>query len=381
MSANNEEDEVPDGHTENINQGVTQRSSKYFKEANEVLSNRQKLILKAVVDNYIEYAEPIGSRAISKRNDIGFSPATIRNEMADLEDMGFLDQPHTSAGRIPSNKGYRYYVDHLINQNKMDISKDECNHISQLFTRQFQEFEQLLGETANILSQITNYTSIVLGPEIYRTKLKHIQIIPLSDGNLIVILVTNTGKVEHKSLTVPEGVSIHEIERLVQFLNRKLVGVPLYQLKAKLYTEINQEIQRNAHEYEQSMELIDQLFKEQDNVSNHKVYVGGTTNILNQPEFSDIEKIKALFSMFEKTEEVKELMKSDHKGIDVKIGTENTVEAASNSSIITATYELEGIPLGTIGIFGPTRMDYSRVISIVEFLAKDFSTFITKLYK
>ena len=193
--------------------------------------------------------------------------------------------------------------------------------------------------------------------------------------------MTNTGKVEHKTVAVPEGISTYEIEQLVHFLNRKLVGIPLYQLKAKIHAEINQEFQRNMFEYEQSMKLIDQLFKDQDHVDDHKVYVGGTTNILNQPEFNDINKIKALLSMFEKTEEIKELMKTDHKGIEVKIGSENKVEAASNSSIITAAYELEGIPLGTIGIFGPTRMDYSRVISILEFLAKDFSKFITNFYK
>ncbi|MFV9511008.1 heat-inducible transcriptional repressor HrcA [Tepidibacillus sp. LV47] len=347
-----------------------------------MLTDRQKLILCAVVDSYIASAEPVGSRAISKRHDIGYSPATIRNEMADLEEMGYLEQPHASAGRIPSNKGYRYYVDHLINPKDIELSKEILNNISHIFTKQFNEFEQVLEQTAIILSQITNYTSIILGPEIYHTKLKHIQVVPLSDQRLVVILVTNTGKLQSKTITIPDEVSIHSIERMVNFLNHKLNGVLLYQLKSKIFSELEKEFQKNIQEYEQMMNLIDQLIlKNLENGSDHKIYVSGMTNILNQPEFSDINTIKDLLNMFEKTEEVRELMRSDHKGIEVKIGTENTVEAAANSSIITATYEVDGVIVGKIGIFGPTRMDYSRVIRILEFLAQDFSKFISKLYK
>jgi len=348
----------------------------------ELLTERQKLILSAVINSYIESAEPIGSRAISKRQEIGYSPATIRNDMADLEDMGFLEQPHTSAGRVPSNKGYRYYVDHLINPGNINLSMDVLTNISYMFTEHFNEFEQILEQTSTILSQITNYTSIVLGPEIYKTQLKQVQIIPLTDQSAVVILVTNTGKVQHKTITIPKEISVDSIERMVRFLNHKLTGVPLFQLKSKIYKELQQEFQKNVLEYEQMMQLIDQaILHDIENHSDHKIYVGGTTNILNQPEFNDINTIKDLLMMFEKTEDVRELMKSDHKGIEVKIGSENTVEAATNCSIITASYEIDGILLGKIGIFGPTRMDYSRVIGILDFLAHDFSKFITKLYK
>lgn len=346
-----------------------------------MLTERQKLILETIVNNYIHSAEPIGSRAISKQSDIGYSPATIRNEMADLEEMGFLEQPHTSSGRIPSNKGYRFYVDHLIDPKEIKISKDIIADISKVFTEQFNEFEQVMEHSAIILSQITNYTSIILGPEIYQTKLKHIQIVPLSDKSLVVILVTNTGKVQNKTLTIPMEISLSEIERFVNFLNHKLSGVPLYQLKSRIFAEINMEFQRNVYDYEQSMLIIDQLFSDDDESDDKKIYVGGTTNILNQPEFNDINTIKDLLTMLEKTEDVKQLMKSNQKGIEVKIGSENSIEAANNCSIITASYEVDGIPLGTIGIFGPTRMDYSRAIRILEFLTKDFSKFINHLYK
>jgi len=346
-----------------------------------VLTDRQKLVLRAVVNNYIESAEPIGSRAISKRSEIGFSPATIRNEMADLEEMGFLEQPHTSAGRVPSNKGYRFYVDHLIDPQDVTISQEIITDISKVFTEQFNEFETIIEQTAMILSQITNYTSIILGPEIYQNKLKHIQVVPLSEGNLVVILVTNTGKVEHKTISVTEDISIYEIEKLVNFLNYKLVGVPLYQLRTRIFSEIHRELQKNANQFEQSMKIIDQLFTEKKSQQDMKIYLGGTTNILNQPEFSDVKTIKDLFMMFDKAEDVKQLMKSNNKGIEVRIGAENTIEVASNCSIITATYEVDGTPLGTIGIFGPTRMNYSKAIRILDFLTKDLSEFFTRLYK
>ena len=345
-----------------------------------LLTERQKLILSAIVNSYIEFAEPVGSRAISKRPDVGYSSATIRNEMADLEEMGFLEQPHTSAGRIPSNKGYRFYVDHLIQPEQINISKDVLLNIQDLFTKQFNEFEQILEQTSNILSQITNYTSIVLGPEVYQTKLRQVQVVPLNNESLVVILVTNTGKVQHKTVTIPDGISADSIEKVVRLLNHKLTGVPLFQLKSKIYNELNQEFQKNVTDYEHIMQFVS-VIHDMDQQADHNVFVGGTTNILNQPEFNDMNTIKDLLMMFGKQDDIRELMKSNEKGIQVRIGRENTIEAASNSSLITASYEVDGMLLGKIGIFGPTRMDYSRVIRILEFLTQDFSNLITKLYK
>ncbi|MGD9676797.1 MAG: heat-inducible transcriptional repressor HrcA [Vulcanibacillus sp.] len=346
-----------------------------------MLTERQKLILSVVVDNYITTAEPIGSRSISKQREISYSPATIRNEMADLEEMGFLEQPHTSSGRVPSNQGYRYYVDYLIKPERIIISKNILNNIRNIFTSQFNEFEHVLEQAANILSQITNYTSIILGPEIFNTKLTRIQIVPISDDNLVVILVTSSGKVEHKTLKITKEVSIHEIESLVNYLNYKLAGTPLYQLKSKIEKELLDEFTKNFTDYEKSMKIINELFSDLDVQEGKKIYLGGTINLLNQPEFNDMNTIKGLFKLFEKTEDVKHLMKSTNSGIKVKIGLENELEAANNCSIITATYQVDGQPLGTIGIFGPTRMDYSRVIRLLDFLEDDFSKYLTSFYK
>ncbi len=168
-----------------------------------MLTERQEKILRAIVDEYIVHAEPVGSRTVSKRKDIGFSAATVRNEMADLEEMGFLEQPHTSAGRIPSQIGYRYYVDHLMGPERP--KRSELLMIRQLFASQMDALEQTIQQTVSILSRITNYTSIMLGPELYDNKLKHLQVIPLHDRMAVVILVTDTGHVDRRRITVPEG--------------------------------------------------------------------------------------------------------------------------------------------------------------------------------
>lgn len=338
---------------------------------------RQKLILSAIIDDYIINAEPIGSRSISKQGAINYSPATIRNEMADLEEMGFLVQPHTSSGRIPSNMGYRYYVDNLIDPERIVISKSALNNIKNVFTQQLDEFELVLGQTANILSKLTSYTSIILGPEAYDTKLIKLQIVPVSEDSIVVILVTNSGRVEHKTIKIPREISSDEISSIVNFLNYKLVGTPLYQLKEKIDKEIQNKFVSDFEDFEKSLNLINELFSDIDVQVGNKIYLGGTINLLNQPEFNDMKVIKGLFKLFEQTDDVKQLMKSTNQGIEVKIGSENDLEVANNCSIITATYQVDGQPLGTIGIFGPTRMDYNRVIKILDFLTEDFSKYMS----
>lgn len=351
-------------------------------EVKLLLSERQKLILSSVVDNYIRTAEPIGSRSIAKQGDINYSSATIRNEMADLEEMGFLEQLHTSSGRIPSNKGYRYYVDYLISNKDIEISKRELTNVRHIFTQKFNEVEEVLEQTANILSELTNYTSIILGPEAFNTSLKHLQAVPISDESLVVILVTNSGKVEHKTLSIPEGSSIDEIIRLINLLNMKMVGVPLYKLKYVIKQELHDELMRNFKDYDQSMLFLNELLNTIETDIDNKVYVGGATNLLNQPEFNDIKTIKELFTLFDKSDDVKQLIKNSNHGIEVKIGLENnSILKVNNCSVITANYKLGDQSFGTFGIFGPTRMDYSKVIGILTMLANDFNGYINHMYK
>ncbi|MFU1792717.1 heat-inducible transcriptional repressor HrcA [Paenibacillus azoreducens] len=344
-----------------------------------MLTERQRLILNAIVDDYIRSAEPVGSRSISKRGDVGFSPATIRNEMADLEELGFLEQPHTSAGRIPSHKGYRFYVDHL---DLMRQTLPEGQRILRaFFAEKLNATEQVIQHAAMILSHMTNYTSILLGPEVFHTSLRHFQLLPLNETTAVAIIVTSTGQVESKTVTVPSGVSVSEMEKVVNLLNSKLVNVPLYKLKASLYRELGEEMQRHLTNYEEIMNILNNVFMDEE--TEQRVYLSGATNMLTQPEFKDVEKVKDILDVLEETPTLMKMMASMQgaSGIQVRIGTENDHEAFANCSLITATYSLDGEALGTIGILGPTRMEYAKVMGILDILSKDLTKVLSKLNK
>ncbi|MCM3698577.1 heat-inducible transcriptional repressor HrcA [Paenibacillus macerans] len=343
-----------------------------------MLTERQRMILTALVDDYIRSAEPVGSRSISKRGDVGYSPATIRNEMADLEELGFLEQPHTSAGRIPSIKGYRYYVDHLTPLNL--ITPEELKTLKAFFAEKLNAAEQLIQHAGTILSHMTNYTSILLGPEVFHTSLRHFQLLPLNENTAVAILVTNTGQVENKTVSIPAGVSVSEMERVVNLLNVKLAGLPIYKLKTALYNEIGQEMQRHIEHFEELMKVLDQVLGS--GSDGQRLFLSGATNMLTQPEFRDVDKVKSILDLLEETPTLTKMMSSASlgSGIQVRIGTENDHEAFANCSLITATYQIEGETVGTIGILGPTRMEYGRVIRILDILSKDLSKFLSRLH-
>ncbi|WP_047151387.1 heat-inducible transcriptional repressor HrcA [Aneurinibacillus tyrosinisolvens] len=341
-----------------------------------MLTERQQLILHAIIDNYIRSAEPVGSRTISKREDIGYSSATIRNEMADLEELGYLEQPHTSAGRIPSNKGYRFYVDQLVHMPFMRA--EDTTQIRKMFAERFYEFEQAVNQTAAMLSSLTNYTSIVLGHEIKKARLKALQMIPLSGQSAVVIVVTDTGKVENKTITIPDGISVGEIERLVNLLNSKLAGIPMVDLRRQLNSEVSKELGRYLQQYEQVMAVLEDTFIQ---TPDEHVIMKGTTNIMMQPEFRDVDKVRDILELFEQNDMVVRLFGSNESGIQVRIGTENAERAVSNCSIITATYHLDGQPVGTLGILGPTRMEYGRVMGILDELAGNLTRALERQYR
>ncbi|MBN6186212.1 heat-inducible transcriptional repressor HrcA [Aneurinibacillus sp. BA2021] len=341
-----------------------------------MLTERQQLILRAIIDNYIRSAEPVGSRTISKREDIGYSSATIRNEMADLEEMGYLEQPHTSAGRIPSNKGYRFYVDQVASMPFMKT--EDAAHIRRVFADRFYEFEQVMNQAASVLSSLTNYTSIVLGHDIQTTRLKTVQMIPLSSQSAVFILVTDTGKVENKMISLPEGMAMSEMERVINLLNAKLTGVAMVELRQRLYAEVSKELGRYMQQYEEIMSLLEETITHE---PDDHIVLKGTTNIMMQPEFRDVDKVRDILTLFEQNEMVVRLFDSKQSGLHVRIGTENKEQAISSCSIITATYHLDGQPVGTVGILGPTRMEYGRVMGILDELAGNLTEAFERFYK
>lgn len=341
-----------------------------------MLTDRQLLVLQIIIDDFISNAQPVGSRSLSKKEGIAFSSATIRNEMSDLEDLGFLEKTHTSSGRVPSEKGYRYYVDHLLSPQA--LNKDDRLMLKSVFAERIYELENIIKNSANILSELTNYTSIVLGPKVHEHKLRKIQIIPLNQEAAIAIIVTNTGHVENKTFSLPPSFDINELEKVANILNERLIGVPLIELKDKIYKEVAVLLRQHIHSYG---ELVSSLADSFSGTISEKLFFGGKTNMLKQPEFHDIDKITSLLSMIEQEKGIYEIITQNPSGIHVSIGRENKNIILKDCSLITATYSVGNEQVGTLAILGPTRMEYSRVISLLKFFSNDFTALLTKLYQ
>ncbi|ALX48131.1 heat-inducible transcriptional repressor HrcA [Lentibacillus amyloliquefaciens] len=339
-----------------------------------MLTERQLLVLQVIIDDFIESAQPVGSRSIAKKDNIMHSSATVRNEMADLEEMGFLEKTHSSSGRIPSEKGYRYYVDNLVTPQDVESNVRIIRSIMQegLF-----EFEQIVQSSAEILSEITNYTSIILGPEVFETKLKQLQIISLTPHTAVAILVTNTGHVEHRSFSVPDEINASDLEKMVNILNDRLYGVPIFKLHEKLNTEIVSLLDKYVTDSETSYDYLKGAFFSENPV---KLYFGGKTNLLMQPEFNDIDKVRSFYAMIEEKDEIAKLLKDASDGIKVSIGHENKVDAIKDCSLITATYDLNREHFGTIALIGPTRMEYKKVIALLNALSTEMTNVLYEWY-
>lgn len=339
-----------------------------------MLSQRQLNILQIIIDDFISSNEPVGSRSLSKKAEIPYSPATIRNEMADLEEMGFIEKTHISSGRVPSEKGYRYYVDHLLAP--QNIKQDDIQKLKTVFEERLIELEQIVQNSARILSEMTNYTAIVLGPAVHDNHLRKIQIMPLDKKTAVAVIVTDTGHIENKMIYLPDGYDSVEIEKMVSILNERLQGVPLTQIHSKLRHEVGNIFKERVQDYDQVLGMLERdLYVP----SKEKVFYGGKTNILSQPDFNDIGKIRMLMQVIEEGN-FYDMIAKNKGGINVKIGTENENLALNDCSIVTATYSIGEQNIGTIAILGPTRMEYARVIGLLKYFSNHLSKSLTDLY-
>lgn len=340
-----------------------------------MLNERQLVIFEAIINDFIDSAQPVGSRTISEKDNIGVSAATIRSVMADLEKMGYLEKTHSSSGRVPSEKGYRYYVDHLITP---FVHETDEHIIKHMVEDGFVEFEQIVQMSAEVLSDLTNYTAIILGPEIFETKLKQLQIVTLSPHTAVAILVTDTGHVEHRAFNIPGTIQASDLEKMVNILNERLYGVPIASLSAELNNEVLFLLRKYINDVDQSFEYLKEIFFHEQPIN---IYIGGKSNILMQPEFKDIDKIHSYFSMMENEGEIAKLLKNTREGIRVTIGKENHLEAIKDFSLITTSYEVDKGQLGTIALLGPTRMKYSKVIRLLNALSREMSEILYMWYK
>jgi heat-inducible transcriptional repressor len=345
--------------------------------SNYKLDDRKKSILKVVTDDYIASAEPVGSRTIARRYNLGLSPATIRNEMADLEESGYLEQPHTSAGRIPSETGYRYYVDALVSLQR--LSQQDIEGIYKEMESYHQEIEAIIHQTSKILVQMTKYPSVVLSPQFQTAIFRHIQLVKLSMTTILVLIVTDTGYVENKIIELKTEVSSEELDRVSELLNRKLRGVCLKDLHNTLLNDIQAELIFHDKFFNESIKL---LIKAITNRSTERVYIDGAIKILEQPEFTDLQKFKPLMNALEEEDRLYKLLsRNSGRGAQVKIGSENEDLGLHDCSVITASYEIAGRTVGVIGVLGPTRMDYAKVLPIVEYTASVLSELLTLISK
>lgn len=329
-----------------------------------MLDARKRKILHAIVTDYISTAEPIGSRTISRKYDLGVSPATIRNEMSDLEMLGYLEQLHTSSGRIPSAKGYRLYVDSLLSPES--VSVNEISLINSWFQAKVRSVEEVFQETAKILSRMTRNISMVLAPQFSQCIFKYLQFLPLDERRAIIIIVTDAGFVENKVINLPEGMLFEDLQRIAAGINSRLSGLAFDKIKSSILREIKTDILHDSHLFETAVEIL----KEALTVGkNERVYLGGTTQLLNQPEFRDVEKVKGLLGILEQEKLLRDILHiQDKDGVMVTIGAENKYSGIQDCSMVQATYSIEGQVVGTLAVLGPTRMDYGKVMAVLEFM-------------
>ncbi|GAW93454.1 heat-inducible transcriptional repressor HrcA [Calderihabitans maritimus] len=341
------------------------------------LDSRKRKILQAIVQDYIATAEPVGSRTIARKYNLGVSPATVRNEMADLEEMGLLEQPHTSAGRIPSDQGYRYYVDCLME--KHQLADEERDYIRQKYTQKVKEIEEVIQRTSQLLSDLTNYTSLILAPHLGKSSIHQIQLISILPGKALVVIVTTAGVVENQILDVPESITPRDLERISAVFNEKLRGKALNEIKKLSLRELYSDLAKQKHVLNLVLELLEEILLME---KEEKVYLGGTLNIFEQPEFKNVERLKNLLKNLEEENILRSLLLETSKsGLTITIGGENRYEGFRDCSVITATYEVNNEVVGTIGILGPTRMEYSKAVAIVEIIAEHLSEALTRFYR
>lgn len=339
------------------------------------LDDRKKKILQAIIKTYLDTGEPVGSRTISKYTDLNLSSATIRNEMSDLEDMGFIIQPHTSAGRIPSDKGYRFYVDQLMND-----KVEEINEMKDILIDRTDKIETMLKQVAKVLAVNTNYATMVSKPHYKHRTVKFIQLTEVDETHMLAVIVIEGNIVKNRILDLVEPVDKEIVLKLNIILNTFLQGLDLTEINIALIQKIKEQAGPYGDLINKILDSIAQAIGEEEDI---EIYTSGATNILKYPELSDTEKATELLYTFEEKKQLTELITDkmgdeEQRGIQVYIGDETPVKSMKDCSVVTATYEIgEGV-YGKIGIVGPKRMDYEKVVGTLQSLMSQLDDIFKK---
>ncbi len=340
------------------------------------LDTRKLRILQAIIDDYILTAAPVGSRTIAKSTNIGLSSATIRNEMSDLEEMGFLEQPHTSAGRVPSDKAYRLYVNSIMRYAM--LTGDEMAVIRDHYSQRFSDVDEMVKQTALVLSSITKYTSMVLAPRLHAARLRYIHLVPLSDNRALLVVVTDAGLARDFLVRVPKSMDEYELEKLSRMLNNRLSGHRLDEIGTMRLNEISGELQ----EEKSFLDAILASLKGSIDEGARRVELAGTRNILNFPEYNDVDRARALLTTIEKKDILyRMLLGRGDVEFTITIGAENEDAEMKDCSVVTAKYRVGEEPIGSFGIIGPTRMNYAKVIAVMNQIGLSLSELLTNMFE
>ena len=333
------------------------------------LTERKLKILQAIISDYVRTAEPVGSRTISKKYDLGISPATIRNEMADLEEMGYLTHPHTSAGRVPSDMAYRLYVNALME--KKELSREEKSIISQRLQSNMHEFEKTIEHAASLLSEITNLTSFALTPTKEEDALRFINLLPVDEKTIVLMIVSESGKISNTALTVNAPYSEENLQLLAKAMTYNYKGKTISEaLTNNIIESFESDIAAMsglAHD------IMPNFMRTLEDMLNVNLYMEGLSNIFDIPEYNDLQKAKSFIEMLSQKDIFTRKLLERDDGIIVTIGAENADDIMNDCALITASYHVDGKLVGKIGVIGPTRMKYGEVTSVIEYMTDNLS--------
>ncbi|HEX9025761.1 MAG TPA: heat-inducible transcriptional repressor HrcA [Clostridium sp.] len=337
------------------------------------IEDRKIRILQAIINDYIRTGDPVGSRTLAKNYNLGIGSATIRNEMADLEDMGYLEQPHASAGRIPSSKGYRLYVDKLMDNQRLTVEED-LKIKQYIIDSAMLEVDKIVRQTSALLSELTKLTCVIESPSVKKSFVKSIQLIKVDEYNLISVFLTDTGLIKNHMIKLNNGVpKIETLMRINQVINNRLVNLSIEEINL----EVINNLKKDLGEYEEIFNAILPVLYETLNTTNSsEVFMEGTTNIFNYAEYNDIDKAKEILSLFNDKESIMDLF-NPQDNITISIGDENYKQQAKDCSIISAEYSFRDRPIGKIGLIGPRRINYSKVITIMAEVIKELNNMLS----
>lgn len=353
------------------------------------LDERKWIILQAIIKTYLETGEPVGSRTISKYPGLNLSSATIRNEMSDLEEMGYIIQPHTSAGRIPSDAGYRLYVDRMMEENdrkmeekdqKIEEKDREVTEMKELMIQRQDRMELVLKQLAKFLAANTNYATMITGPQYHRTKLKFIQLSIVDEEQILAVIVTESNVVKNKMIRMDHGLDQETILRMNILLNSSLNGLTIEQINLATISRLKEEAGIHSEVVSRVLDAVAEAISQEEDM---EIYTSGATNFFKYPELSDSEKASELISTFEEKRSLASLMEEDgenqdEQGIQVYIGNETPVPTMKDCSVVTASYDLGDGMYGRIGIVGPKRMDYDKVVGVLKNLTQQLDEIFKK---